>query len=63
MIYHLRATLFLTEVFSILSRSALKPLNTAKADVFTGVLNGWDCIGEVLFDGRFPLKKKIYIYL
>lgn len=37
--------------------SALNPLNTAKADVFTGVDNDWDWLDEVLFDGRFPIKK------
>jgi len=40
-------------------RSALKPLNTANALVFTGALNGCDCSAEVLLDGRFPKSIKI----
>lgn len=38
------------------NRSALKPLNTAKALVFTDEFNGWGWIDEVEFDGRFPIK-------
>lgn len=36
--------------------SAFKPLNTAKALVFTDEFNDWGCTGVVAFDGRFPLK-------
>jgi hypothetical protein len=43
---------------SIANRSALKPLKTANADVLTGVLRGWDWMGEVLFEGRFPNENK-----
>lgn len=38
--------------------SALNPLNTAKADVLTGVDNDCDWLDEVLFEGRFPIKNK-----